>query len=203
MKRFLLLLLFTPLLAWAATIRTDLDHNPILNQFSEEGFVDCVFRIAERTETPDHYRLKLRASFEGQVVGMDVDVIKNIQGAFNSDYSLQKERVYRSGVVFRRTGPESDRLVAALASQYGQPKSGIQMISAESFTAIALHEGTLDMEQQPVKIKIFGRDSEPYDESAYYESFFNLDLKNGFVFWNEKDQEYRRPLIRALAGEQK
>jgi hypothetical protein len=200
MKRLLLSVLFLPLMAWAATIRTDLDHNPILNQFSEGGFVDCVFRIVERTETPDRYRLKLRASYEGQVVGMDVDVIKNIQGAFNPDYSLQKERVYRSGVVFRRTGPESDRLVAALARQYGQPKSGIQMISEEPFTAIALHGGSLDMEQQPVKIKIFGRDGEPFDQDAYYESYFNLDLKNGFVFWNEKDQEYRRPLIRALGN---
>ncbi|MGH7976769.1 MAG: hypothetical protein ACREDS_02250 [Limisphaerales bacterium] len=72
------------------------------------------------------------------------------------------------------------------------------MISKETFTAIALHDGEIDLRIEPVKIKIFGRDGEPFDESVYNESFFNLDLANGFVNWNEKDQEYRRPLICAL-----
>jgi hypothetical protein len=182
-------------------MKTDANGNPLLTQFSEEGFVDCVFRIVERTDAQDHYRLRLQASYEGQLVGMDVDVIKNIQGAFDPEMHLKPEHVYRQGVVFRRSGPESDRLVAALAREYGQGKMDPHMISAESFTAIALHEGSLKMEAEPVKIKIFGRDGEPFIEDDYYESFFNLDLKNGLVFWNEKDQEYRRPLIRALANQ--
>lgn len=69
----------------------------------------------------------------------------------------------------------------------------------ETFTAIALHQEPLEMEQQLVKIKIFGRDGDPFDEQAYYESFFNLDLKEGFVFWNEKDPDYRKPLIQGLS----
>ena len=55
------------------------------------------------------------------------------------------------------------------------------------------------MEAAPIKIKIFGRDADPVDEDAYYESFFNLDLKNRLVFWNEKDQDYRKPLIQGLS----
>lgn len=179
-------------------MKTDSDGNPLLDQYSEEGFVDCVLRIAERSETPDHYRLRLRANYAGQVVGMDVVVIKNIQGGFDSEMNLKKEHVYRKGVVFLRTGPECDRLMSALASLYGQEGSKRQMTPEETFTAIALHQGLIDMEQQPVKIKIFGHDGEPFDEEAYYESFFNLDLKGGFVFWNEKDQDYREPLIRGL-----
>ena len=73
------------------------------------------------------------------------------------------------------------------------------MVSEETFTGIALHQGMIDMESEPVKIKIFGNDSDNDIEDDYYESFFNLDLKNGFVFWNEKDQEYREPLIRSLS----
>ena len=55
------------------------------------------------------------------------------------------------------------------------------------------------MTKEPIKIKIFGKDSENDLENDYYESFFNLDLANGFVFWNEKDEEYREPLIRGLS----
>jgi hypothetical protein len=101
-------------------------------------------------------------------------------------------------VAFIRTGPESDRLIRALAKLYGHEGAMRQMIPEETFTAIALHQGVIDMEQEPVKIKIFGRDGEPFDEDAYYESFFNLDLKAGFVFWNEKDHDYREALIRGL-----
>lgn len=201
MRRLLLSLLLMPLLAWSTTpMNTDSHGNPLLDQFSEEGFVDCVLRIVDRSDTTDHYRLRLQASHAGQVVGMGVVIVKNIQGGFDSAMNLQRANVYQRGVMFYRTGPESDRLVTALATLYGQEKKrGLRMTAEETFTAIALHQSSLDMEREPVKIKIFGRDAEPFDEEAYYESFFNLDLKNGLVFWNEKDQGYRAPLIRALA----
>jgi hypothetical protein len=130
---------------------------------------------------------------------MGVVIVKNIQGGFDSEMNLKKANVYRRGVVFYRTGPESDRLITALATLYGKEKRVRRMTAEETFTAIALHQGALLMEREPVKIKIFGRDGEPFNQDAYYESFFNLDLKNRLVFWNEKDQEYREPLIRALA----
>jgi hypothetical protein len=199
MKRLLLSLLLLPLLAWSGTpMKTDSAGNPLLDQYSEEGFVDCVLRIVDRSETRNHYRLRLQASYAGQLVGMDVVLVKNIQGGFDSEMKLKKANVYKRGVVFYRTGPESDRLITALAALYGQEKRTFRMTAEEPFTAIALHQGSLDMAREPVKIKIFGRDGEPFDEDAYYESFFNLDLKGGLVFWNEKDQDYRKPLIRAL-----
>lgn len=179
-------------------MKTDIYGNPILDQYSEEGFVDCVLRIVERSESASSYRLRLRATYSGEVVGMDVEVLKNIQSGFDSEMKLKKENVYRQGVVFIRTGPESDRLINALAKLYGEQDTKRQMRLEETFTAIALHQGPLEMEQHPVKIKIFGRDGEPFDEQAYYESFFNLDLKESFVFWNEKDPDYRKPLIRGL-----
>ena len=180
-------------------MNADSHGNPLLDQYSDEGFIDCVLRIADRSETTDHYRLRLQASHAGQIVGMGVDIVKNIQGGFDAEMNLQKAHVYRQGVVFYRTGPESDRLVTALATLYGHEQRHIlRMTVKETFTAIAMHQGALDMQREAVKIKIFGRDAEPFDADDYYESFFNLDLKNGLVFWNEKDQDYRVPLIRAL-----
>lgn len=131
---------------------------------------------------------------------MDVVVVKNIQGGFASEMSVQQANVYERGIVFYRSGPESDRLVAALATLYGRDcRQVVRMTAEESFTAIALHQGALDVERDPVRIKMFGRDTESFDDDAYYESFFNLDLAGGFVCWNEKDPDYRGPLISALA----
>lgn len=183
-------------------MQTDEFGNPILAQFSEEGFVDCVLRIVERTDSATSCRLRLSASHEGRVVGMYVEVIKGISAGFDADMNLNKEHVYQAGVSFLSSGEESDRLLGAIASLYELPSHGLKMAEQELFTAIALHQGPLDMEQEPVKLKLFGRDASTDAEDDYYESFFNLDLANQMVYWNEKDQECRVPLVRGLSRAQ-
>jgi len=37
-------------------------------------------------------------------------------------------------------------------------------------------------------------------QQALKECFFNVDFANGLDFWNEKDQDYREPLIQGLAS---
>ena len=73
------------------------------------------------------------------------------------------------------------------------------MVDSFGFTAILLHEDGIDMNSEPAKIKIFGNDGEDSSEDDYFESFFNLHLGDGFVFWNEKDSDYRAPLIAGLS----
>jgi hypothetical protein len=176
------------------------DGNPILDQHSEEGFVDLTFRVSALSDDGEYYRFHLTASHEKRVVGIDVVLVKGIQAGFNGRMNLVKKHVYRQGVCFLRSGPESDRLVSAIGELYGAKSSPKRMVNQETFTAIALHQGRLDMESEPVKLKIFGKDGEPFDQDAYYESFFNVDLPNGLVFWNEKDPDYRKPLLRALSA---
>ncbi len=130
---------------------------------------------------------------------MGVAVVKGIQAGMDSKMELINDHVYRKGVVFSRTGPESDRLISALSAMYGAKVTPRQMVQKETFTAIALHQGPIDMTKEPIKLKLFGHDGPTDREDHYYESFFNLDLKNKLVFWNEKDQDYRKPLLRALS----
>lgn len=181
-------------------IATDQFGNPILEQFSEEGFVDLTFRISELFDDGDSYHFHLIASYNQEIVGMSVSVKMNIQAGFDENMDLIKDHVYRPGVIFQSTGLESDRLITAISELYGQPAASLQMVDEETFTAIALHQGAIDMDCDPVKIKIFGRDGEPFDEDAYYESFFNLDLYKGYVYWNEKDPDYRQQLLQGLTA---
>ena len=180
-------------------LRVNQSGLPILDQFSEEGFIDCVFKITDLEEGEDSYSFNLRASHSGTDLGLRAEVVKGIQGGFDTEMSLVQEHVCRNGVRFFRTGPESDALVSVLAGLYGFGDVSLQMVKKETYTGIALHQGVIDMKSDPVKIKVFGKDQDRDSAEDYYEAFFNLDLKNGFVFWNEKDQEYREPLIRALS----
>ena len=91
------------------------------------------------------------------LLGMDVVVVRGIQGGFNSKMELVKKNVYRQGVRFLRTGVESDQLISAISDLYGSDESPRRMVDEETFTAIALHQGSLDMDSEPVKLKISGR----------------------------------------------
>lgn len=171
---------------------------PILTQFSEEGFVDCIFAITDFIHSPGTIRFRALASHEDSVVGFGVEMVDEIHGFFDDEMNGIPDRVRRSGVIFHRTGPESDLLLQTLSALYGIeiPK---HMRSSESFTAIALQQGELDLFSEAVKIKLFGRDGEPFVEDDYYESFFNIDLPNELVSWNEKDPDYRTSLIKGLS----
>jgi len=172
---------------------------PILEQFSEEGFVDCVFQIQRMQSGQSHISFHLAASYDGSPLGFDVRVVTQIKAGFTEDMELNQDHVYRDGVQFFRSGPESDRLISALSTLYGLALSVERMVDRAPFSAIALHQGQIDMASEAIKIKLFGNDRETDNEEDYNESFFNLDLPKGLVFWNEKDQEYREPLVRSLS----
>jgi hypothetical protein len=179
----------------------DTNGNPVIDQLSEEGFVDLTLRIHDLADDGAHYRFHLAAAHDDSTLGVDVILVKGIQGGFDANMDLVEDHVYRQGVRFIRSGSESDRLVSAIGNFYGAEPVPRKMVAEESFTAIALHQGDLDFENECVKLKLFGKDGEPFEEDAYYESFFNVDLANRLVYWNEKDPEYRQPLLRALAAE--
>jgi hypothetical protein len=174
--------------------------DPNLDQFSEEGFIDCTFRIVNHVSSEHQHRFHLTASHNSETVGFDVVVVKGIRGALDGDMELISDHVCYEGVRFLRAGPESDRLITVLAALYEFPAKDRRMVDSFSFTAIALHHDDVDMESEPIKIKLFGNDGEDMLEDDYFESFFNLDLSSGLVFWNEKDPDYRDSLIRGLSS---
>jgi hypothetical protein len=173
---------------------------PILDQNSEEGFVDLAFKINSLKSDESHYYFDLLASRDNEKVGLAVKLVKTIGPGFDGEMNVIKDHVYDDGVSFRSLGVISDRLMTALAKLYGVDDSPRRMVSEEAFTAIALHQADTELERHSVRLKLFGRDSEPFVEDEYYESFFNVDLPNGWVFWNEKDPDYRAPLLKALSA---
>ena len=185
-------------------MQTDANGLPILDQFSEEGFVDLVFRISNFEADEVKYRFHLAASHNAQEVGMNVEMVKGIQGGFredeNEELQLVQEHVYHDGVEFAHSGVDSDELISVIGSLYELTSDRLRMVENRSFTAIALHDGPLDFDKQLVNIKLFANDGEECSEEEYFECFFNVDFANGVVYWNEKDQDYREPLIKGLSS---
>lgn len=176
------------------------DEHPILDQFSGEGFVDLVFEILDLVEIGGVLRFSLAASHAGQTVGMGVEIHGAIKAGLDHEMNLIKSHVYHEGVRFFSAGAQSNRLVQAISELYATSVRPSQMIPIETYTAIALHQGEINLMDQPIKLKIFGRDSEPFNEDDYYESFFNVDIPNRLAFWNEKDSDYRDALLKGLSA---
>ena len=144
----------------ARRIERDEAGNPVLEQFSEEGFIDCVLRISDLQKSEDYFNFHLSATSEGNLHGFDVAVRKDIKPGLDTDIKVIRENVVYHGVQFLRSGPESDALLERLARLYGiVVAEKTKMAAKETFTAIALHKESFDMRKHPVKIKIFGRES--------------------------------------------
>lgn len=169
---------------------------PQLDQLSEEGFVDCVFAVEDLARSAGHYAFRMAAEYEGQRVAVGVRVVRGIKAGFDQHMSPIPEHVYRSGVVLHRIGLESDRLVAVLSSLYRLSIPPRRMAETVPFTGIALHQGSIDVDTEVVKLKLFGHEDD--GEALYNETYLSLDLPNGLAFWNEKDEAYRAPLVRSL-----
>ena len=181
-------------------LRVAENGDPILDQFGEEGFIDCTLRISNLVSSVHEHSFHLAASFHGETLGFDVVVLRGIRGALNPEMTeLIPDHVYYEGVRFMRSGSESDRLMMVLAELYGLSHEQRQMVDRFAFTAIALHQDVVDMEVEPISIKLFGNDGDDMSEEVYFESFFRLDLPSKLVYWNEKDPEYREALINALS----
>jgi hypothetical protein len=69
------------------------------------------------------------------------------------------------------------------------------MRSAVPFTGISLEGTPHNLAAGPVKIKLF---FDPGAESEYAELYLNIDLAQRRVHLDEKDPEYRAPILRAL-----
>ena len=181
-------------------MKTDAHGNPVLEQYSSHGFVDCVLRIVDLVETEAHYRFRLLSSYNGEIVGMDVAVVKDMQPGLDSEMNPIEDHARGRGVRFFRSGPESDRLIRALSELYGDADPSLKMIAEESFTAVALHDGSIDLALDLVRIKILARGGRSRTKADYHESFFSLDLSNRLVFWTEKNWKYRGALVRGLSA---
>jgi hypothetical protein len=181
-------------------VLTDENGLPVLDQFSEEGFVDCVFRIENLTRDGEHFVFELRSSYRNEVVGVRARLKAEIGPGIDAEMNIINEHVYWRGLEISSLGPESDRFVAALGSLYGAESIPEAMVQSETFTVIALQQDSTDLESKQVRLKIFGNDGADCAEDDYYEAFFNVDLPGGFVYWNEKDGDYREPMLKALAA---
>jgi hypothetical protein len=167
---------------------------PVLDQFSEEGYVDCVFFIGQTGVRGDRLLFELRAECDGEIVGVDVDMVAAPGPGFDAEMQVFRHHVYEDGFTMHPVGAASDRLVAALARRFRHGATPPRMV-AVSFTAVVMQQQVVSPELGSLRLRLSrGRGADNY------EGVFILDLPHGRAFWKEKDTDHRGALLRALGG---
>jgi len=188
-------------------------YRPIFVGFGWGRSASWLFEITRRWRADDRICFHLSAMFEGETVGMDVSMFAGIKGAFagnvrvtddipdadgsfpdgafaQGEPALIAAHVYAEGVVFRRSGVESDRLLAITDRLWGCGLQPARMVDACAFTAVALHQ-TVDIETEILRLKL---------TLPGAETLLNVGFQDGTAMWQEQVPDFREALIKALMG---
>lgn len=168
---------------------------PVLDQFSEEGFVDCVFFVGHSGVRGERLLFELRAECDGDIVGLDVDMVAAPGPGFDAAMQVFQHHVYPEGFVLHSVGAPSDRFVAALARRFGLGTGAPRPMGSAAFTAMVIQQQVVAPELGAIRLRLSRGDGHDH-----YEGLFTLDIPHGRAFWTEKDTDHRRALLRALGG---
>jgi hypothetical protein len=162
----------------------------ITSEREDDYFVDLVFGVPRFSITQSAQSVMVSGIANGKPVGFSVELGPTWKPGRIGDIASF------SGVVrIASTGDDSNTFVRSLAALYGAEATPSPMTKSAEFAAISLHGDPTDLESGPVKLKLF---YESEDEESYAEVYANFDLQARKFYFNEKDPEYRAPILKAL-----
>ncbi len=165
-------------------------------QEQEEGFSDLSLKIVEEYEKGNKYEYVVKGKFENNIVGLKIIIPNNIPaGIINGE--IEAKSFLKNGITILSIGNESDNFLNALSKIYHSQAKSKFSTKPIIATVFPLNQMKADLSQpEYYKFKVFFNDEG--DENEYAEIFINLNLTNKFIEFNEKDNEYRTNIIKAL-----
>jgi len=161
----------------------------------EDGFVDLSFTISNAKKLDsDSFEIAVKGNLNGEKLGFFIELQP-------SWYSQVVEGVdepfYWGEALFKNVGSESEAFLESLAGLYGATVSNITIPDYvyAKVVGLACNPGKIDV--SPCKMKFFFNSDGA--EDLYSEVFINVDLSEKTLEFNEKDTEYRAPLLRSLS----
>jgi hypothetical protein len=160
---------------------------------TEEGFSDVFLTIVSDTKTDTSHIYITKGLYKGRTVGLQFEVKSMINAGIENGHPSGSGLV-DNGVLLKSIGKESDEFVMAMSELYKFPTTKKFSKEVISTTAISLNDKPADLTKKDIyKFKLFFAEE---DEMLYSELFFNINLIDGEIELPEKDQGYRKPLIK-------
>jgi hypothetical protein len=167
----------------------------------EEGFQDFFLKIVSEEKIKDSYVYIAKGLFNSKVVGLKFEIISNLPSGIDSDGNLDaKNGFIRNAIKISSIGKESDEFLKAISKLYRFPTNKKFSNSTLSPTAFSLNRSRVEVQKLGYyKFKLFFKDSENDKEEDYCELYFNINTEEKIIELFEKDNEYRKSIIRAFS----
>jgi len=146
---------------------------PVLNKFSEEGFADFCFRVTELVNQNNSLSILGKATYKNAPLALKVEIQLPLISAISPEGNLIQDNILYKAISFHRHDNDCDNLVHAVSELYELGNTTIKLFKV-----------------------LNGQDA----DDNYHESYLNLDLPNNCFYWDEKDPEYRVPILKALSN---
>ncbi|MEO3737674.1 hypothetical protein [Shewanella baltica] len=160
----------------------------------EDGFVDLTFTISNSKKLESgSYQVVVKGNLKGDKVGFAIEILPswNPQAVEGID-----DAFYWGEAFFRNTGSESENFIKSLATLYGATVNDVSVPEKVYAQVVGLACNPEKIDELPCKMKFFfNPDGE---EDLYSEVFINIDTVAKELEFNEKDNDYRVPLLRSL-----
>jgi hypothetical protein len=164
----------------------------------EDGWNDIFLKIVKDQKTDSSHIYTVKGLYKKHTVGLQIEVNSNIGAGIVDGKVNVNSGTARQSVHIRSMGAESDALVKALAELYGHPTTKAFRQQPLPVTAFSLNETPVNLDKSGYyKLKLF---LEEFDEHLYSEVFLNINTEKKEIEINEKDWEYRRPIIELLSS---
>jgi len=160
----------------------------------EEGFVDFTLPLTEFTKQKSgEMSLETRADLNGTKVGFKVEFLAKWEP---QQIEETDDYLYWGNAKFISLGKDTDNFINHLAKLYGLGKVKEKALKSIDIQVVGIVCNPQDMDKEPTRMKLFFNPSG--EEDLYSEVFLNVDKENGILCFNEKDNDYRAPLIKSL-----
>jgi len=163
----------------------------LTNLKSTEGFIDISLSIIESKESDKYIEYNTSATVNNDTIGIIVKLKKDIPAGFIN--GEPKNMFLKEGIEFISKGKESDNLLRFISEKYGFKNSNISIKDTQMFTCANLNQEKPNYKSGESRFKIFLEGEEDYSEL-----FVNFNFTKRIVYLNEKDEEYREPLIKLM-----
>lgn len=160
----------------------------------DDGFVDLQFKIFSIQNLQSGNReFVVKGTLNKKKVGFSIELLpswepKMVEGL--------EQPCYWGKAIFKEIGSETSEFLLALSNLYGNQLDYVEAHPFVLAEAVGLACNPADIINTSCKMKLFFNPNS--DESLYSEIFLNVDVAAKILELNEKDNEYRIPIIRSL-----
>ena len=143
----------------------------------------------------------INVTAQGEYRGRQVGAQISIRGQMKSgiiDDDVDKTAFYRSGIVVHALSDTTRHLADVFSEIYILPISDAQPLHSLDLTSFALDGDPKLIETHHLNFKVFHDDEDKL--GLYFEMFFHIDIPARYVRFDEKDEGYRKNVIRSFSA---